>query len=211
MNIQRRDFFKLTQALTLTSIAALNFGCSLQPHLKDKNKKVAIVYATRYGSTKDTAQYIAKGLDRKVDLFDIQKDDINNILETYDYLILGSGVWIDGVHRNLIKFVEENKKELEKKILATFIVCGTTKKDRAGEERIAQYFSKFHNPMIKEPVLSDYFGGRMIIDKLNEKDRTLLENFYKRVLKREFKSWDRTEPKKANSFGKTYNKILNLT
>jgi hypothetical protein len=41
----------------------------------------------------------------------------------------------------------------------------------------------------------------MTIEKLSEKDRKLLDNFYNNVLKREFKSWDRTDPEEAGKFG----------
>ncbi len=46
----------------------------------------------------------------------------------------------------------------------------------------------------------------MIIDRLNEEDAKLLETFYRRVLKREFVSWDRTEPKRAELFGRDVKK-----
>ena len=50
-------------------------------------------------------------------------------------------------------------------------------------------------------TLKRHFGGRMIIDKLSEKDRKLLDNFYRNVLKKEFTSWDRTKPDIAEKFG----------
>ncbi len=203
--MNRRDFL---QGVTLSSIVALNYGCSIKPLVKDKNKKLAIVYATKYGATKDTSLWIAKGLQREVDFFDIEQDSFENIVNEYDYFIIGSGVWIDGVHKDLIAFLKENKEELENKIIASFIVCGTSKKDKAGEERISQYFSRFHSEMIKKPLVSDFFGGRIIIEQLSKKDRTILENFYKKVLKREFKSWDKTQPYKAESFGKTFSQVL---
>jgi hypothetical protein len=41
----------------------------------------------------------------------------------------------------------------------------------------------------------------LIIEKLSEKDRKLLDNFYNKILKKEFKSWDRTKPEIAEEFG----------
>ncbi len=101
----------------------------------------------------------------------------------------------------MIKFLKTQKTELRGKIVASFILCGTTGKDVKGEERIEEYFSKFHAPLDEKPLLNEKFGGRIIIDKLNEKDRKLLEMFYKKVLKREFVSCDRTQPNKARLFG----------
>ena len=206
--MKRRNFLKLSSSVTLISIAAFNFGCSMQPLVKDRDKKVAIIYATRYGATKETAEWIAQGMKREVDLLNIEDILFSETAKKYDLFIVGSGVWIDGVHKDMLRFLESYKKELKGKIVASFILCGTTAKDLKGEERIEKYFTKFHASMDKKPALNEYFGGRMIIDKLNEKDRKLLEMFYKKILKREFVSWDRTEPEKARLFGQnTENRI----
>ncbi len=196
--MQRRKFLHVI----LTSTAALSFGCSIKPLVEDKNKNIALLYATRYGATKDTANWIAEGIDRDIDLLNIEEVSLEDIANKYDYFIIGSGVWIDGVHKDLLIFLQNNKEELKGKIIASFILCGTTAKDVQGEARIEQYFHKFHASLDEEPQLSQYFGGRMIINKLNEKDRKLLQHFYKKVLKREFVSWDRTQPKEAKLFGR---------
>ena len=208
MNTDRRNFLKYGSTITLLSIGAFNFGCSIKPLVQDKDKKVALIYATRYGATKDTAQWIEQGLDREVELLNIEDISFAETAKKYDLFILGSGVWIDGVHKEMLKFLETQKAELKDKIVASFILCGTTNKDVQGEARIEQYFTKFHSSLDKKPPLNEKFGGRMIIDKLNEKDKKLLEMFYKKVLKREVVSWDRTEPDKARLFGQsTKNRI----
>jgi len=208
MSTNRREFLKLSTGTVLLSMGAFNFGCSIQPLVDDKDKKVALIYATRYGATKDTAEWIKEGLDREVDLLDIEKISFSDTAKNYDLFIIGSGVWIDGVHKDMLRFLETQKALLKDKIVASFILCGTTGEDVKGDERIEQYFTKFHSPLDKKPLLNEKFGGRLIIGKLNEKDRKLLETFYERVLKREFVSWDRTEPKKAYSFGNSGQKYL---
>ncbi len=202
MGTDRREFLKLGSSTLLLGMGAFNFGCSLQPLLGDKDKKVALIYATRYGSTKDTAEWIVKGINREVDLLDIENIHFNETAKKYDLLIIGSGVWIDGVHKDMLQFLATQKSHLKDKIVASFILCGTTGEDIKGNERIEQYFNKFHASLDAKPAISKKFGGRMIINQLNEKDRKMLEVFYERILKREFVSWDRTEPKKAREFGK---------
>ena len=203
MKTNRREFLKLGSSALVLGMGAFNFGCSLQPLLGDKDKKVALVYATRYGSTKDTAEWIVKGLGREVDLLDIEKISFSETARAYDYLIIGSGIWIDGVHKDMLEFLETQKPLLKDKIIASFILCGTTGQDVKGDERIEQYFSKFHSSLDEKPSMNKKFGGRMNIKQLNEKDRKMLEVFYERILKREFVSWDRTEPKKARKFGES--------
>ncbi len=198
--MQRRDFLKY---LNLSALAAFSFGCSIKPLVEDKDKKVALIYATRYGATKDTALWIQEAIQRDIDILNIKDISFEKTAQEYDYFILGSGVWIDGVHKDMIRFLETQKVALKGKIIASFILCGTTAKDVKGEARIEKYFHKFHASLEKKPFLNKYFGGRMIIEKLNEKDRILLENFYTKILKREFASWDRTEPEKAALFAQT--------
>jgi menaquinone-dependent protoporphyrinogen oxidase len=82
-------------------------------------------------------------------------------------------------------------------------VCGTTGEDEAGKLRIDGYFKKFHKPLQVKPKINKYFGGRMTIEKLSDKDRKLLDNFYTKVLKKKFENWDRTQPKEAERFGST--------
>ena len=203
MSKNRREFLKLGSSAILVSMGAFKFGCSLQPLVQDKDKKVALLYATRYGATKDTAEWIAEGMGREVDLLDIEKISFAESAKKYDLFIIGSGVWIDGVHKDMLRFLETQKSLLKDKIIASFILCGTTGEDIKGDERIEDYFSKFHSSLDKKPPLNEKFGGRIVIEKLNVKDRKMLEVFYERVLKREFVSWDRTEPEKADIFGKS--------
>ncbi len=169
--------------------------------VSDKDKKVALLYATRYGSTKDTAEWIAEGLGREVDLLNVEDISFEQTAKKYDIFIIGSGVWIDGVHKDMLEFLKSQKERLKGKVIASFILCGTTAKDIKGEERIDKYFTKFHSSLDKKPQFTQKFGGRMIIEQLNKKDRAMLEVFYERILKREFVSWDRTEPQNAKLFG----------
>ncbi len=198
--MNRRTFLHFGGKLTLASVAAFSFGCSLQPMIDDGNK-VALIYGTRYGATRDTAEWIAAGTGQKIALLNIETLDFEQTVKEYDSFILGSGIWIDGPHKRLIELLQTHKDTMQEKIIASFIVCGTTGEDEAGKKRIEGYFNRFYQPLDIKPPRQAYLGGRMIIDKLNEKDRKLLEHFYNNVLKKPFVSWDRTDPEQAKSFG----------
>ncbi|MCW8822131.1 MAG: flavodoxin domain-containing protein [Sulfurovum sp.] len=198
--MDRRDFL-LTAGIALASVSAYSFGNSIKPLVDNPSDKIALVYGTRYGATEDTAKWIAKGIGRDIDILNIETIDFNETVNKYDNFIIGSGIWIDGAHKHLMELLTTHTKEIESKIIASFIVCGTTGEDPAGEARIEGYFERFHKPLSLKPTLKKHFGGRMIIEKLSLKDRKLLDNFYRNVLKREFKSWDRTKPAAAEQFG----------
>ncbi len=207
--MDRRDFL-LTAGIALASASAYSFGNSIRPFVDTTSDKTALIYGTRYGATEDNAKWIAKGIGSDVDVLNIETIDFTETLNKYDKFIIGSGIWIDGAHKRLMELLSTHTEEIESKIIASFIVCGTTGEDLAGEARIEGYFERFHKPLSVKPTLKRHFGGRMIIEKLSEKDRKLLDNFYKNVLKREFKSWDRTDPEEAEKFGISMSTALNF-
>ena len=197
----RRTFLKHSGYLLLASTAAFNFGCSISPHLDGKKERVALLYGTRYGATKETAEWICKGITARVDILDIEIVDFETTAKRYDKFIIGSGIWVDGAHKRLIEFLGAHRTDVDGKVVAAFIVCGTTGEKEAGKRRLEMYFERFLKPLGQKPQLQAHLGGRMVIEKLSEKDRKLLENFYKNVVKKPFTDWDRTDPAKARGFG----------
>ena len=198
--MDRRDFL-LSTGIILVSASAYSFGNSIKPLIEGTSDKIVLVYGTRYGATEDTAKWIAKGIGSNVDVLNIESIDLDETMKKYDKFIIGSGIWIDGAHKRLMELLSTYKEQIEPKIIASFIVCGTTGEDDAGKLRIEGYFERFHKPLDIKPALKRHFGGRMTIEKLSEKDRKLLDNFYRNVLKKEFVSWDRTKPEDAEKFG----------
>jgi len=198
--MNRRDFL-LTAGISLALASAYSFGNSIKSLIDENTEKIALIYGTRYGATEDTAKWIAKGIGSSVDVMNIETIDFDETIDKYDKFIIGSGIWIDGAHKRLMELLSTYKEQIQPKIIASFIVCGTTGEDDAGKVRIEGYFERFHKPLDVKPSMKRHFGGRMIIDKLTEKDRKLLDNFYKNVLKKEFASWDRTKPEDAEKFG----------
>ena len=198
--MDRRDFL-LTIGITLASASAYSFGNSIKPLVDEKSEKIALIFGTRYGATEDTAKWIAKGIGSSVDLLNIENIKFDETVKKYDKFIIGSGIWIDGGHKRLMELLTTHTEEMQSKIIASFIVCGTTGEDEAGKGRIEGYFERFHKPLTVKPKIQRHFGGRMIIEKLSEKDRKILDNFYRNVLKKEFVSWDRTQPEVTEKFG----------
>jgi len=198
--MNRRDFL-LNLGVVFASASAYSFGNSIKPFIENPSDKVALIYGTRYGATQDNAEWIAKGIGSQVDILNVEDMDFAETLKKYDKFIIGSGIWVDGAHKRLMELLSTHTAQIESKIIASFIVCGTTGEDDAGRSRIEGYFERLHKPLNLKPTLKKHLGGRMTIEKLSEKDRKLLDNFYNNVLKREFKSWDRTDPEEAGKFG----------
>lgn len=207
--MERRDFL-LGMGIALVSASAYSFGNDLKPLIDGNPGKTALIYGTRYGATEDTAKWIAKGIGDGADVLNIENINFDETVAKYDKFIIGSGIWIDGAHKRLMELFTAHTEEMQSKIIASFIVCGTTGEDEAGRGRIEGYFKRFHKPLTVKPKIQRHFGGRMIIEKLSEKDRKLLDNFYRNVLKKEFVSWDRTKPENAERFGTELLKDIKL-
>jgi menaquinone-dependent protoporphyrinogen oxidase len=201
-SVNRREF--LTGALKYSSLSllAFNFGCSISTLIDSSSSNAALVYGTKYGSTKDTANWIKNGARGKIDLLNIEHISYSEISSRYDLFIIGSGVWIGGVHEKLVEFLTSQADMLDDKVIASFIVCGTDGSTAGGKKRIDGYFEQLHEPLQRMPVLSEYFGGRITVEQLTEEDREALEQFYQTYLKTELTSWDRTDPEKAKLYGK---------
>jgi len=201
--MQRRDFLKYS----LNVLLALNFGCSLKG-LVDARENVALIYGTRYGATRDTAAWIKEGLDGQVMLMNVEDMDFGEAVSRYDYFITGSGVWIDGIHKRLKEFFQSYSPQLQNRVLASFVVCGIQDTSEGGRKRIAGYLRQFSTPLGYEPAARRYFGGRIIVDKLTERDREALEKFYIKFLKQPLHSWDRTDKYKAVKYGKELEHVI---
>ncbi len=202
--ISRRGFL-LKAAL---SLAALNFGCGISKLTGDGAGNTALIYATKYGATKDTANWIRNGIHGEVDLFNIEDISYPGTAKRYDSFIIGSGVWIGGVHNRLLDFLTSQAEMLDGKVIASFIVCGTDGATESGRKRIDGYFEQFHSTLKEKPPLREYFGGRIIVEKLTDEDREALIKFYRTYLKTELTSWDKTDPDKAGRFGKDAARLL---
>jgi len=198
--MERRDFL-LSIGATFVSASAYSFGQSLKPLREGKSEKTALIYGTRYGATKDTAKWVAKGMGKDVTFLNIEEIDLDETVQQFDTFVIGSGIWIDGPHPRLIELLSRHAATMRSRIIGSFIVCGTTGEDEAGKARIAGYLTRLHEPLTVKPTVSRHFGGRMNIEKLSDKDRKILDNFYTKVLKKKFENWDRTNPELAEKFG----------
>lgn len=89
---------------------------------------IAVVYGSKYGTTKKYAQWIAKELN--ADIFESNKTKIS-MLEGYNTVVYGGGLYAGGV--NGISLITKNFEKLKDKNLILF-TCGLA--DTTNEENI---------------------------------------------------------------------------
>lgn len=207
-HFSRREFLARVCRYSALAMMAMSFGHEVSALERAKGKSTALLYATRYGSTRETAGWIRNGMGASVELLDIERVSFREVLEGYDRFIVGSGVWIRGVHEKVLEFLETGRERLDGRLLGTFIVCGSADGSETGLQRTEHYFSAMHASLKTKPPISMAFGGRLVVEQLSEEDRNRLTAFYTNFLHDQLTSWDRTDPLKARHFGKDISALI---
>lgn len=137
--------------------------------------KGIIMYQSRYGSTKKYAEWL-----REKTGFDLikTKEAKVNMMDEYDVIILGGGVYASGVLG--LSFLKKNISKLKGKKLAVFCV-GASPYD---EKAIAQA-REFHFKDEMDSIPLFYCRGAWDEDKMSFGDRTLCRMLQKAVAKQD--------------------------
>ncbi len=89
--------------------------------------RALIVYGTRYGSTAETSEEIAKILrDRglEVDVVNAKKNKVGR-LDDFDLFLVGSGIKMGKWTREPLQFLERNQDTLADRAVALFVSCAS--------------------------------------------------------------------------------------
>lgn len=154
----------------------------------------AIIYGSRYGSTKLTAEWIAEGIGVPVDIIDA-KDALERDFSSYRYVVLGSGIYYGDIQKDLNLFLKKRGKEIAPRVVAVFVVCGAS----------GPYTRRYIDTLIKKssasPKLSRAFPERMIKKLLTKEDYRALKEYYARRGK-PFEDYDKMDKSLCLDFGR---------
>lgn len=159
----------------------------------NQEKRVVIIYGSRYGSTAQTAKWIAEGMEGIPKVISAKEASAAD-LSYYDLIILGSGIYGGQLQEDMQVFLAEKKQEVKLKIMALFVVCGAT------GPQAQRYLDMFAAELEITPIYMRAFEGWLKKELLSPEDYQMLESFYKRS-NRPFENWDRTDKAKAVQFG----------
>ena len=171
-------------------------GCGLAvfaaPAPAEGQKGVVIVYASRYGSTAKTAEWIAEGMAGKATV--VLAGEAGD-LGGYEKIILGSGIYNNKLHVDMAAFLEKQGAEVQDKLIALFVVCGAPP-DQAGP-----YLEMFAEKCQAKSLLARAFNGWMKKELLSAQHYKGLEEYYKGA-GYPFENYDQTDKAKCLEFGK---------
>lgn len=130
-------------------------------------KKILIAYGTVAGSTKEVAQAIGEEMQNAGVEVDIKPVEEIKTIEGYDGIVIGTAVRMFHILGKTKRFLRQNKKALQNKPTAYFLVCLTMGEETPENIEKAR---KYAQPMIdtKDPVSLGLFGGCIDHDKLND-------------------------------------------
>jgi len=159
----------------------------------NEEKKVVIIYASRYGSTAQSAKWIAEGMEGIPTVMSAK--EVGD-LTRYDFVILGSGIYGGQLHEDMLALLAEKKGEIKDKIVALFVVCGSPAPN--AQPYLDMFAAKCE---VTAPPLMISSGGWLKKELLSPEDYQILENHYKSI-NQPFENWDLTDKSKCLQFGK---------
>ena len=124
-------------------------------------KKALIVYGSRYGTTKDTSEKIRDILETKD--IEVSLKNVNEefpSLSGFDGVLVGTGIKINMWTKKIKKFVNKNKKRLDKRDFkfGVFVSCGTASSKEKIPEAKAKYIDKKMQKIGVDCDIAEAFG-----------------------------------------------------
>lgn len=155
--------------------------------------KVAVLYQSRYGTTKQYAEWIAE--ETGGTLFPISKVKLAD-LEDYDTIIIGGGIYASRIIG--MTFLKKNFSRLSGKKLIAFSV-GASLDNKKNTDEIRN-----HNltPEIQKAVQFFHLRGGLFYSKMGSLDRAGMKIYVGMLKKKPEDQWDEETRSMIESYGK---------
>ncbi|HOO33586.1 MAG TPA: flavodoxin domain-containing protein [Thermotogota bacterium] len=130
--------------------------------------KYAILYATKAGGTENSARILKEKLifehqieDKDIEILNLSENTLPN-LESYDKIVVGTGIYMGKPNKKVISFLEKNRNSLMNKRLSLYI-CALSE----SEDEQKRFLEGFPEDILKHAEPIAFFGGAVIYKKLN--------------------------------------------
>lgn len=128
--------------------------------------KTLILFAGRYGCTRDCADYLKERLGPGTDMLDLKTMGETD-LHPYDWIVIGGSIYVGKIQKEVKSFCTRNLKTLLTKKTALFICCTTP------EEAENFFKHNFPSPLLEHAEETVNFGGDLRPEKMSFLDRKL--------------------------------------
>lgn len=154
--------------------------------------RVLVSYATRAGSTREVAEYIAKVLREAGEVVDVGEAQEVRDVRPYTHVILGTGIRAGSLFPEVVQFARRFRSYLQNIETSYFVVCLTMKEDTPENRQTVEGYLK---PLveIKTPVSTGLFAGVVAYDKLGFVIRFMLQRLAKNdpnIAEGDYRDWE---------------------
>ncbi|MGH0053650.1 MAG: flavodoxin domain-containing protein [Sphaerochaetaceae bacterium] len=122
--------------------------------------KTLIVYATRYGTTRECATLLSEKLQGETVMHDLVKHSQVN-LQDFDTIVVGGAIYAGTLHKKVRKFCKVHENELLTKQLALF-TCNMEE----GEGEMRQLEKNYPPALVAHAIVKSCFGGQFLFAKM---------------------------------------------
>jgi len=137
--------------------------------------KIAIIYATKHGTTEKVAELISEKLQgNEISLINLAKTS-NLDIKMFDYLILGTSIYAGNGIKAMKNFCEANLVVLQEKPHSLFI-CGM---EPNAEKQQTELENAFPLELSKSAVNQCFLGGEFLFEKMNFFEKFIIKRIAK--------------------------------
>ncbi|MGI9526574.1 MAG: menaquinone-dependent protoporphyrinogen IX dehydrogenase [Weeksellaceae bacterium] len=124
--------------------------------------RIALIYSTVDGHTRKISSYLQNQLKEnniESDLYALE--EFTKEISSYEFIIIGASVRYGHHNKNVIKFINTHKNDLNKIKTAFFSVNLVARKPEKNSPETNPYFIKFMKKLNWKPDLVDVFAGKL--------------------------------------------------
>ncbi len=150
------------------------------------NDKVLICYGTRYGSAGEIAENIGEILQNRaatVEVVNLKKDKVKD-LESFDLIVIGSGIQMGRWTKEPLKFLKKHREILSRKKVALFVSCMSATKPETCSQGRRDYLDNIIASFPEVvPISMGLFGGLIDPTRGGRMTRGLMKSLLKEFTK----------------------------
>lgn len=132
--------------------------------------KTLIVYASKYGFTKEVVDQIKQSISHSCNVVNIKNENISKqAIESVDNIIIAASMYVGAINKKMQEFIASNETDLMKKNIG--IVVMAMQKDDV-ENEITSNFSK---ELLNHSTFAEWIGGKFNIEKMSWMDKMIVK------------------------------------
>lgn len=132
--------------------------------------KVIIIYATKYGSTEETAKRIRSQLGAGAELCNVMTGDVPP-LDGFDTVVLGGSIYAGKLQKQMTGYVDRHLPELLRKRVGIFLCAA----QQTEETRLKELETAFPAQLLQHACVKDVLGFAFDFQKMGFLEKAIIK------------------------------------